>query len=47
MYNILVSRFYWSIAQLVERRTVNSNVPGSRPGGPARPEWWNRQTRQT
>ena len=33
---------YWPIAQLVERRTVNSNVPGSRPGGPAQeqsPSW--------
>ena len=26
------------IAQLVERRTVNSDVPGSRPGGAAKLE---------
>ena len=33
--NIVVAVFSWSIAQLVERRTVNSDVPGSRPGGSA------------
>ena len=25
----------WLITQLVECRTVNSDVPGSKPGGPA------------
>ena len=28
--------FYWPIAQLVERLTVNQNVPGSSPGWPAK-----------
>ena len=26
---------YWPVAQLVERLTVNQNVPGSSPGWPA------------
>ncbi len=32
----LLEKIYWHIAQLVERLTVNQDVPGSSPGLPAR-----------
>lgn len=30
-----INQVFWTIAQLAERRAVNSDVPGSSPGGPA------------